>query len=80
MIFDSRPTRGQQNHDTDLVTRQVLLITQVLICGNQRRKPFNFIGNQQSAIFDVAPPFFIGGFYGVIWEVMTQENRRALIE
>ena len=59
--LDTRPAGCAQHNNGDLSTRKVLLIPEILVGRNQNIKAALFGLLQQLAIFQMAPPEFVGG-------------------
>ena len=79
-LFDSRPTGGWQNHDSNAVARQVLLILEILIGRYQNLESLLLGSAQQIAVLLRAPSFLKDSEDRVMREVSAQRNRRALIK
>lgn len=78
--FHARPTGGGQYDDGDFSTCKVLLISKILVGGDQNRKAVLFGLLQQLTIFQMVPAQLEGRSDLVGGEVFTKRNRRALVE
>jgi len=78
--FDARPAGGGQHDNGDFATREILLISEILIGRDQNGKAVLFGLLQQLAVFQIIPAQIkdCGDLMG--GEVFTKGNRSALVE
>jgi len=75
-----RPLLVSKNHYSNLASRKILLITQVLIGGQQDFESGRFGSCQQLAVPQRAPALLRSGSDLVLLEIDAYGNRRGLIE
>lgn len=74
------PIRGQQHDDGDCSKCQVLLVTEVLVRGQQDFLPAQFGGTQKVPVFEYRPTFLIYGIHAVAFQVSSERSRRSLVK
>ena len=77
--LDCGPTRSWQNKDGQLSYREVLLIAQVLVRGNEHIESF-FCSSQEISIAQIRPSHFERSGDGMTAQDFAQWDRSALIE
>jgi hypothetical protein len=74
------PLLQSQNHDRNLSAREVLLITYVLVGGQQHVEAIRFCGGEQFAILERAPALLCGGEHVMTSKVRANRHRCRLVE
>lgn len=80
MLPDSRPTRRHQHDHAELTSRQVLLVTKVLVRGDKRVETLRLDTGEEVPVLEVAPASFVGNLDGVARQVISQWDGSYLIE
>jgi hypothetical protein len=80
MQSNLRPTGGPENHDRDLASGEILLITKILVRRDQDLKPHRFGHLDELSILQLAPPTFERRFDDVPVEGAAEGGRCPLIE
>lgn len=80
LAFDARPTGCGQHNDCDLATREVLLISEILVGRNQNGKAAFFGLLQQVAVFQIVPTKLEGCRDLMGCEVLAKRDWSPLVE
>lgn len=65
ILPNSRPARRHQHGHAEPTARQVLLVTKVLVSGDERVETFGLSAGEEFPVLEVAPASFVGSLYGV---------------
>lgn len=76
----SWPGRAQQNHDRNLATSQILLVSKTLIRCHKQFKSSEFCGGQQGPVLEPRPSAISARFDGVSGQMAAQWSRRPLVK
>jgi hypothetical protein len=80
VLPDSRPTRRHQHDYAEPTARQVLLVTEILVGGDERVETFGLGAGEEVTVLEVAPASFVGSLDGVARQVISQRDGSPLIE
>jgi len=80
VLPDSRPARRHQHDHAEPTARQVLLITKVLVSGDEGVETFDLGAGEEVSVLEVAPASFVGSLDGVARQVISQGDGSPLIE
>lgn len=78
--FDARPTGGRQHHNGDRATREVLLISEILVGCDQNGKTAFFRFVQQLTVFQMIPTQLKGRRHVMGGKVLAKRNGSPLVE
>ena len=80
MPLNQRPAVGSKDDESNLALGQVLLVFDVLICGDEDLETSRFRRFQQIAIFQSAPAKLSRGIDGMLGKGLSKLFRYILIE
>ncbi len=80
MVADETPVGGHQHDDREVATGEVLLITQILVCGDQRGEALCLGRREKVAIRQRLPSPLEGGDDLVTPKGVPQGGRGTLVE
>ena len=78
--LDTRPRSREQNENPQAASGKILLVAQVLVCGNQKFVAIHIRFFEQIAIAQGRPSSFIGGIHRMPVKIPAQGRWRALIK
>jgi hypothetical protein len=80
VVPDSRPARRHQHEHAEPTARKVLLVTKVLVRGDEAVETFCLGAGEEVPVLEVAPASFVSSLDGVARQMISQWDGSPLIE